>query len=297
MSGAFAADWLALREPYDAAARSPALTAAFAAALPPAPRLIDLGSGTGSNLRHLAPRLRRPQEWLLTDRDDALLRDALPPAMLAFAKSHGRPMAAEDADGFSLDLPDGPVRVRTRRVDLSRDLASVLLGGAADGVTTSALVDLTSAAWLRELAVWCATARLPLLAALTYDGVLAFDPPDGGDNGDERDRWIVRRFNAHQRRDKGFGPALGPEAGLHLALILRTLGFEIHLDRSDWRLGPGDRAMLLATLDGIAQAAREATPEAADVVDAWAARRRAAAERGALSLRVGHLDLLALPPT
>jgi hypothetical protein len=295
VTGAFAADWLALREPYDAAARSPALTAAFAAALPPAPRLIDLGGGTGSNLRHLAPRLRRPQEWLLTDRDDALLRDALPPAMSAFARSHGWSTAVDDGGALTLDLPHGPVRLRTRRVDLSRDLASVLLDGAADAVTTSALLDLTSAAWLRELAVWCAAARLPLLAALTYDGVLAFHPADDG--GDDRDRWIERRFNAHQRRDKGFGPALGPEAALHLALVLRALGFEIRLDRSDWRLGPDDRAMLLATLDGIADAAREAGPEAADAVDAWAAHRRAAAERGTLSLRVGHLDLLALPPT
>ena len=55
MSG-FAAAWLALREPYDHAARSAALADRFAAAVGKAPHLLDLGCGTGSNLRYLAAR-------------------------------------------------------------------------------------------------------------------------------------------------------------------------------------------------------------------------------------------------
>ena len=56
----FAAAWLALREPYDHAARSAALAERFAAAVGNAPHLIDLGCGTGSNLRYLAPRIAGP---------------------------------------------------------------------------------------------------------------------------------------------------------------------------------------------------------------------------------------------
>ena len=49
MSG-FASDWLALREPYDHAARAQPLLAALAAWAAPRGRLaiVDLGSGTGS---------------------------------------------------------------------------------------------------------------------------------------------------------------------------------------------------------------------------------------------------------
>ena len=45
----FEADWLALREPYDHAARCADLADAFARALGPDPHVIDLACGTGSN--------------------------------------------------------------------------------------------------------------------------------------------------------------------------------------------------------------------------------------------------------
>ncbi len=162
---------------------------------------------------------------------------------------------------------------------------------AADAATGSALLDLTSAAWLDALAAVCSAARLPVLFALTYDGRIAWHPPD------ESDTQVKAAFDAHQRSDKGFGPALGPDAAPYFAEILRADGFDVRLERSDWRVGPDDRAMLLAMIDGVAGAARKAEPDAAGGVHSWAARRRAAAEQGRLGLMVGHLDLLALPPT
>src|SRR5262249_54422691 len=70
-------NWLALREPADAVARSERLTNEIAAALGHHHRLniLDLASGPGSNLRYLAPRLPRPQRWLVVDRDPVVLGD------------------------------------------------------------------------------------------------------------------------------------------------------------------------------------------------------------------------------
>src|SRR5262245_34965818 len=70
------ADWLALRERFDHAARSGVLTRAVADHLPRGRpiRVVDLGTGTGSNVRYLAPRLERRQEWLLVDGDAAVLQ-------------------------------------------------------------------------------------------------------------------------------------------------------------------------------------------------------------------------------
>ena len=66
MSG-FAAAWLRLREPADAAARDAELVAGFAA---PSERfVIDLGAGAGANLRYAAPRLGGVQHWTLVDHD------------------------------------------------------------------------------------------------------------------------------------------------------------------------------------------------------------------------------------
>src|SRR2546423_15020792 len=75
---AFSAEWLALREPADHASRSLLLTRTIGSVLPPTGELLvlDLAAGTGSNLRYLSPHLRRPQRWLLVDRDEALLARA-----------------------------------------------------------------------------------------------------------------------------------------------------------------------------------------------------------------------------
>jgi len=78
MSG-FSADWLALREPYDARARNrdvldSVATAAVAAG--DAVAVVDLACGTGSTLRAIAPRLPPRQDWRLVDNDLSLLARA-----------------------------------------------------------------------------------------------------------------------------------------------------------------------------------------------------------------------------
>ena len=60
--------------------------------------------------------------------------------------------------------------------------------------------------WLksgRPTDVEIAARAIPLYAALSYDGRIAFTPSD------PLDADIVAAVNAHQRTDKGFGPALG----------------------------------------------------------------------------------------
>src|ERR671932_1816358 len=67
-------EWLALREPADAAARSAELAERLARHLPPGPLVIhDLGGGSGAMGRWLAPRLPAPQRWVVHDRDAELL--------------------------------------------------------------------------------------------------------------------------------------------------------------------------------------------------------------------------------
>src|SRR5438034_669390 len=62
--------------------------------------------------------------------------------------------------------------VTPRALDLVRDL-ELALDGPADLITTSALLDLVSQAWMERLAVEAAARRLPIYAALTCQ-----DPPE-----------------------------------------------------------------------------------------------------------------------
>ncbi len=260
----FSAQWLALREPYDRRARSTDVLDAVAAAFAgrPAVAVVDLGCGTGSTVRTVGPRLPARQRWRLVDNDLGLLAQA---AALA------RP-------------PDLLIEART--IDLVRDL-ELALDGAIDLVTTSALLDLVSAEWLDRLAVEAAARRLPVYAALTYQGNATLDPAE------PFDLEIVAAVNRHQRRDKGFGPALGPEAGLRAVRAFERVGYAVVTGSSDWEFAPQDQAIQLEVLAGWAGAAGELgdLPQAA--IDAWLARRRDLVAAGRSSMRVGHVDFFA----
>src|SRR5690349_901964 len=118
-------NWLALREPADIGARSMALTRLIAEKLPRdrAVRIVDLGTGTGANVRYLASHLPAQQEWLIVDRD---------PALLAEAAAALRPLRNVDVETFETNLGDLDGTILTRR----------------DLVTASALLDLVSDTWL-----------------------------------------------------------------------------------------------------------------------------------------------------
>jgi hypothetical protein len=110
----FAADWLALREPVDRCARSaPVLAAtrlwADRRATPGcALRVVDLGAGTGGNLRCLAPYLSAPQAWTLVDDDPACW---LSPGAPGDADASPR-CAATVRCGFARSLVISPRHVR-----------------------------------------------------------------------------------------------------------------------------------------------------------------------------------------
>ena len=129
---AFSPSWLALREAVDHRSRAPSLTSRLRREWQTRQwtRIVDLGAGTGSNLRYLAPRLSEPQAWTLVDHDAELLE--------------------------RLEAPRGVGSVTTVLGDLdAQGLAAV---GEADLVTGSALLDLVTEDWLRRLVDACAAA-------------------------------------------------------------------------------------------------------------------------------------------
>jgi len=258
MSG-FDPTWLSLREPFDHAVRDQPLTQAFADALGESPHLVDLGCGTGSNLRFLAPHLPVGQRWTCVDYDPVLL-----------ARLN--------------DLKPAGVEVSTRQLDLQNGLEDLPIEPGT-GVTGAALLDLTSIAWLDRLTACCQ--GVPLLMTLSFDGRMVWDPVDPIDLA------IASAFCRHQCSDKGFGPALGPGAADYLAERLRKRGREVRLAWSDWVFGPGDDVILQAMIEGVASAAGEI--DASLPLSDWRARREKELAEQDLGLIVGHLDLLALP--
>lgn len=266
MSEGFAPGWLAMREPYDLGARSPDLLrrlAEWRRGRGPV-RIVDLGSGTGSNLRGTVSALGADQDWTLVEWDPDLI-----------------------AAGERL-LRGAEVSWRYRRLDLARDLEA-LADSPVDLITAAALLDLVSPAWLARLVALRRRTGAAMYIVLTIDGRIVWEPAD------PTDPVAGELVLTHQRTDKGFGPSLGPGAADGLRSLLLQEPGTLHIQDSDWRLGPADAPIQLELLAGYATAATAMAPARADEIAGWAERRRARILAGGSALRVGHRDLLFLP--
>jgi hypothetical protein len=291
----FGADWLALREPFDRAAREAAARSLDLPGLASRLRgddsmltVLDLACGTGANLRELAPRLCGFQRWLLVDHDPLLL-GALPGAFEAWTRALGFELHPAES-GLRIDGPDWSAEIQVLRIDLAVALDTVPFAGARL-VTASALLDLVSVAWLDALIGHVRSTSGAALFALTVDGRATWQPRVVGDEE------IHRLFMSHQRRDKGFGPAMGIEAARLAAERFALAGYEVIQTASDWRIDASDGAqgasMFNAMVDGMANAALEQAPLADALVSGWRGQRMGLTGRSCLS--VGHRELLAVP--
>ena len=291
--GEFSAEWLALREPEDAGARSLRLTLAVADRLcgSDSLRAVDLGAGTGANVRFLADYLAPTQHWLLADQDARLLGQ-VPAQMRTWTEADGRGsgVASGGAAGeLTVRRPHVVLHLTTRSLDLSSasDLDAAIAG--RDLVTASALLDLASGDWIASLVERCTAGRATVLFTLTYDGRIELAPPHAADDT------IRSLVNAHQRTDKGLGPARGPAAIEAAAACLAAAGYEIHRAQSDWRLTPSDREIQRQLVEGWAAAAAAISPGSGEAVRTWRDWRVEQIEQGRSRTVVGHEDVAAWP--
>jgi hypothetical protein len=270
----FSAQWLQLREPFDARSRAADLCTFLIAELALEKRqtsglaIIDLGAGTGANLRYAAPLLGGMQDWLLVEHDSLLLD-----AMQSRMREWTAPLNC---------------RVRHLELDLATQLHQLPLPSGVL-LTGSALLDLVSEPWLRTLARSAANAAAVIWFALTYDGNIDCVPAE------PEDAEVRELFNQHQLGDKGFGPALGPGAGRMAERIFAEQGYRIRCAPSDWRIGPQASALQHALVQGWLEAACEIAPHRTAALSDWAGRRRAHIQNACSELRIGHVDFIALP--
>lgn len=275
-----AGDWLALREPADAAAREKSLPliarlVRYWEDLPPAGApgaegtepvvVVDLGAGTGANRAWLARHLPGPQRWILLDHDRELLEQAV-----AAAREEGADvvpvLAGVEELGRVLSEHPG-----TRRL-----------------VTCSALLDLLTREQLRELARVLSEAGVPALLALTVDGEVLIDPPH------HLDPSVLGAFEDHQHR----GELAGTDAVRLAAEALQERAMVVDVTPTPWWISDQAwaRPLLERFLADRADAAVEHRPDLTAEAHAWLRTRLVDCARGRLRATVGHADVLGLPP-
>ncbi|MGJ0622091.1 MAG: class I SAM-dependent methyltransferase [Methylocystis sp.] len=274
----FSPEWLDLREAADARARNASVANAVAArfALRSDLRILDLGAGTGANLRATSALLPERQTWTLVDHDPALL-DVAKAKLMEWADRH-------EETGEALQLEKGRLRITVafKTADLARD-TQVLLDEKPQLVTASAFFDLTSEDYIRSLAKAVAAVGAAFYATLTYNGLQKWTPHRPADNQ------MTAAFQRHQMGDKGFGPAAGPLAASHLVDQFRINGHVVAEGDSPWRLERNDRMLIDELIRGHAVAVTENGGVDAKAVVGWVNVTRTAAF-------VGHTDVFAAPP-
>jgi SAM-dependent methyltransferase len=284
------ANWLRLREPADTAARSieAARLLGHAIAHHDSVRVLDLGTGTGANIRYLVPHLPPRQHWVVVDRDPSVLA-LLPARMSAWVAARGLSLRTGNA-GCVVRGTGLTCEIETLVGDLHR-LEDRSLFAGKDVVTASALLDLASERWLRTLARQCRVVGATVLFALSYNGGSTCSPAE------PEDETIRELLNRHQLKDKGLGgPAAGPAAAELAPRIFREAGYTVHVERTDWMLGPAESEMQRTLVDGWGAAATQLTPDAAAVIDEWRLRRLAHIDSGRSQITVGHVDMAAWLP-
>lgn len=276
----FSATWLRLREPVDHRSRDRSLLEKAAALLAnkTEPVIYDLGAGAGSNLRGTALALGPRQRWVLVDYDADLLAASL--EFISAWADKTRPTAA----GLEIEKAGKLIRVEVKRVDLNANPAP---WGAQkpDLVTSAALFDLVSEAWIARFCASLVNDRLPLYTTLVHDETAQWSPAHAAD------AQMAQAFERDFGKEKGFGPSAGNRAIGFMEKTLASLGYKTELADSPWRLAEADHDLIVQLADGWASAVRETANVPEDVIQSWLAARKM---RGSTCV-VGHKDLLALP--
>lgn len=277
----FSAQWLALREPADHRARDASLRDQVMhdlnhlARVRPGPiKVVDLGCGSGSNLRALAPYMPDTQHWTLVDYDPTLL-NAAKAALVQWADQ-----TVSDQDSLVLLKNGKHISVKFLCEDLSSNLEAVL-ALPTDLLTAAAFFDLVAEKWLQR---FCGLLRSPLYTVLTYNGQEIWHPPE------PMDAAMLKAFHAHQQTDKGFGVAAGPNAAGVMETLLKARGFAVSTAQSPWKLTAADHNLIEQLAIGSAGAVLETKQVSAEEVSAWKKSRSVAQ-----TCEIGHTDLYARP--
>ena len=289
----FTSEWLALREPVDHRSRNPKLLSlvtdhlkTIESSRPGAIHIVDLGCGSGSNLRALAPVFNDVQEWTLVDSDPKLLL-AAQTALLKWGDDssfvqNDHHESAQQLSGSKLILKKNnkKIVVHFECADLSNGVDLSIMA-QTDLVTAAAFFDLTSESWLRK---FCANLSNPLYATLSYNGAESWDPSGPTDQA------VLDAFHFHQRTDKGFGAAAGPAAANSLINHLKNRCFRVEVADSPWVMNELDRGLMDQLALGTAAAVKETGLLPIEAIEQWVQSKK-----NANRCVIGHTDVFACP--
>ena len=282
--------WLAHRYACDAEARHPEIEHKFLAFFEQhqtALKVVDVGSGTGANVRYYFDHIPHAQEWTLIEQNGSL-RDECRRSLAAFAKEQGYDWQERD-DTFRLAdaQKTATIRLVPGRIEHIEQLADL---SQTDVVTANAVFDLLSYEHFDTLVGTLARHNVCLLATLNYyeTSFLPFS---------EEDYRFTRWYHLHMKRPQPTGIAMGPDCSEEMLDVLAEHHMMIEQEGSQWHLKQHATTMHHYLLHFIEHAVAElslSTDEQHDF-DAWLSHKKTLCRQRKLEIIVDHSDIFAYP--
>jgi SAM-dependent methyltransferase len=307
--------YLEAKATIDSASLDPVLLERFRRSLEAdrAPRLLDLGAGTGATLRRvLALPLSADLELAGLDRDARSLGLARRRIAELLRAQGCRVRERSQDSGWLLETAAGPRRVRVRLVRgdlLAPGVAAQLGEGGFGYLTAHAFLDLLPLARALRLARSLLVPGGLLYSTLNYDGSTMLLPVD--EDADFERALLVAYDRSMELRCVEGEPTGGAFCGRRLGAELERGGFRVIGEGcSDWkvRLAPGPGAgrqapgrqaphavvFLRALLGMLAVEGLRAADIDEERLQAWWRRRCADLRAGRLGLEARNLDMMAI---
>jgi len=283
----FDPNWLQERYRFDEEARNKQLewTCVNQFAFRDHVQIVDLGSGTGANLRYYVEQFPQDQTWFCVEEDIALKvpfweqvqKMALD---LDYAIEH-------EGVRMKLTKPGHEVLIHFVHGNLLKvgELVDLL---RTDLVLANAVFDLFSKEQFTGLVQVLSHHSLSLLFTLNYAGMDFSTATDADDH-------YIEQYNAHMQREQAFGRGMGPASSREMEAVLKEALAQVEVGESLWQIGSQEQAMmsyLLGFFDGalsdwwVKEAERLAFQN-------WLSEKKKHVAEKALSAEVYHLDILA----
>lgn len=279
--------WLQERYRFDAAARNKELEweAIHQFAFLEHLQIVDLGSGTGANVRYYLEQFPQNQTWYCVE-EDGMLREVFWQNMLELAHADGY-QPEQEGDSLKMTKSGHWVEIHFVQGNLM-ELDKLVDLLRTDLILANAVFDLFSADQFAELIHVISHHSLSMLFSLNYEG-MAFFPQE------EKDDFFIRQYNAHMQRPQDFGHGMGPDASQVMKEALNKKLGHVKRGQSIWEIAQEDTEMLRFLLGFFEDALVDWWENEAEktAFNNWLEDKKAMLESGKLSAHVYHQDILA----
>jgi len=243
-------NWLALRYDLDCRSRNSVLEKKFIDKMNAIqkPQILDIGSGSGTNILRLAPMINGCQNWTMIDRDVDLV---------SRIDSHYKSVSQKPAFGVT-ELSNHSICFGESKVNYAAitgdflDPENEIWHEKFDAVVANAVFDLLSEKQFSQF-VEIAKEKWQESKPIFYFTInlaekISFEPVATDDLN------YLPLFQNHMERPQFFGSSMGAKSARVMKQVLVESGFSVEDLSSDWNIQRNEKALLTANFDFIEDA-------------------------------------------